>query len=102
MEASEGSGLAKNEDFLRNVLEPEAQTGETASLLLWWEIELHAARHLKGFLSVRALRLQHCNSSGILKPSCCNLIEPAFAPRLSARFLCTSAFSEVLREATSI
>lgn len=80
--ASEGSGLAMNEDFLRNVLEPEAQTGENASLLLRWKIEFHEARHLKGLLSVRSLRLQNCNSSGILEPSCCNLIELAFAPLL--------------------
>lgn len=43
-----------NEDFLRNVLELEAQTGENESLPLWWEIELHKARHLKGFLSARS------------------------------------------------
>lgn len=46
---SEGSGLAMNEDFLRNVLEPEAQTGENASLLPWWEIELHEARRFERF-----------------------------------------------------
>lgn len=38
-----------NEDFLRNVLEPEAQTGENASLLPWWEIELHEARRFERF-----------------------------------------------------
>lgn len=40
-----------SEDFHRNVLEREPQTGETVSLPLWWEIEFHKAQHLKGFLS---------------------------------------------------
>lgn len=47
-------GPTVNEEFHRNVLQPEAQKGVNASLPLWWEIELHKERHLKGFLSARS------------------------------------------------